>query len=163
MTRRYPLDLLQRSRAAKVETTSLALSSSHRRVSSAEGEVERRVQTKAELERSFAATSDAERARLEQGALTPADLERAASWKIGADLQRTAQERLVDEAKGALGRAREDAEQKRQSLSLSQRDAELVEKHHDKWRASQQKAATAKEEEAIEESFLARSSGKARS
>jgi hypothetical protein len=161
VTRKYPLDLLQRARAAKVETTSRALSVAQRRVASAEGEIERRMQAKANLEHSVAATSEAELGHLEKGELIAADLERAAAWRVAADMQRASHARLVEEASSALARAREEAEHKQRTLANSQRDAELVEKHHERWRFTQQREATAKDEETAEEAFLARSSSEA--
>lgn len=161
VTRRYPLELLQRAREAKVDTTSRALSIAQRRVTSAEGEIDRRVKAQADLEREIAKTSNDELGLLERGALRPADLERAAGWRVAADKESATHERQVDEAKTSLARARDEAEQKRQTLAYAQRDAELVEHHRDRWVAAETKKATAKDEESAEETYLARSSSKA--
>ena len=161
VTRRYPLELLQRAREAKVDTTSRALSVAQRRVTSAEGEIERRVKAQADLEREIATTSNDELRLLERGALRPADLERAAGWRVAADHDRATHERLVDEAKTVLARARDEAEQKRQMVAHAERDAQLIDRHRERWLATESKEATAKDEESAEETYLARASSEA--
>jgi hypothetical protein len=161
VTRKYPLELLKRAREAKVDTTSRALSVAQRRVTSAEGEIERRVKAKLDLEREQRATSDDELRLLEHGALTSADLERAAAWRVAADRERASHQLRVDEATGVLAKAREETEQKRQALAHVQKDAELVGHHRDRWLAAQQKEAATQEEESAEETYLARSFGEA--
>jgi hypothetical protein len=161
VTRRYPLELLQRARAAKVDATSRALSVAQRRVTSAEGEVDRRMRAKMDFEGELSRTRDAERKSLERGALKVADLERAAGWQAGADAERTSRARAVDDAKGALARAQDEAEAKRRTLAFSQRDHEIVEKHHQRWQDALQKEQTGKEDENAEEAHLSRWRGKA--
>jgi len=156
VTRRYPLELLKRARGAKVDVTSRALSVATQRVEAAEGEVVRRVQAKVEFERELTLARRSEQQRLERGELTVADLGRAAEWSVGADLQKSGLARSLDEAKGALGLAQGDAEAKRRTLVHAERDAKLVEKHHDRWQSARQAEAAAKDELYAEESHLSR-------
>jgi hypothetical protein len=156
VTRRYPLELLKRARGAKVDATSRALSVAQQRVQSAEGEVVRRVQAKMEFERELTLARRSEQQRLEGGELTVADLGRAAEWTVGVDLQKSGHARSVDEARGALGLAQGDAETKRRTLVHAERDAELVEKHHDRWQKARRAEAVSKDELCAEESHLSR-------
>lgn len=156
VTRRYPLELLKRARGAKVDATSRALSVAQQRVQSAEGEVVRRVQAKVEFEHELTLTRRAEQASLERGELTVADLGRAAEWRVGADRQKSGHARSVDEARGALGLARDDAEAKRGTLVHAERDAKLVEKHHQHWQKAEHAEAVSKDELCAEESHLSR-------
>jgi hypothetical protein len=156
LTRKYPLEPLKRARAAKVDATARAFAGALRGAASAESEVERRTRARLELEREVAKTKGAELGRLEQGLLKAADLERVATWGVGADLERARQARSVDEARGALARAQGEAEEKRRSVVHSQAEAELVEKHHANWEKACVVEAAAKEEEDAHETHASR-------
>ena len=156
MTRRYPLELLQRARAAKVDATSRAFAVAQRHVTLAEGEVDRRMRAKMDLEEEHSRTQRSEQRVLESGSLRAADLERAAGWQIGAEIARGAHARAVDEARGTLERAKDEAEVKRRTLAHAQRDRELVEKHHHRWEAAQQRERTTRDDETAEEAHLSR-------
>jgi hypothetical protein len=155
LTRKYPLELLQRARAAKVDATSRELAGASVRAASAEGEVARRMQAKVDFEAAVEKTKGSERGRLEEGLLAVTDLERAASFSAGADLERARKERAVDDARAALARARREAEEKRQALVHSQAGAKLVEQHHDKWDRARSTGAAARDEENANEAHAA--------
>jgi len=122
---------------------------------------EKRELAKREFERSLSEVALAERERLERGQLTAADLARGAAFDIAGDMQRAAHARSLEHARTDQLRARSAAESKRGDLSSARAEAEVVEKHHQKWEKVRQASAVAKDEESAEESHLARPRGAA--
>jgi len=162
VTRKYPLDPLKRVRAEKVDQRTRSLSDALRKAEATGTEVERKTRAKEQLDKSVSVTARGERDRLERGELTAMDLARGAAWGVSADLQRNEMARAVDVAQKEDARARSDAEKERAALATAQAEAKVVEKHHEKWRAVQQGADIARDEESAEEAHLGRSKGGAR-
>jgi len=159
VTRKYPLDPLKRVRAEKVDREARALSTALGEAELARLETERRDHAKRELERTLRETAQGEREHLEQGALTAADLARGAAFDVAGGMRRTAHERSVDEARATEVRASSAAEDKRKDLASARSDAEVVEKHHQKWESARLAKEMIKEEETAEEVHLARPKG----
>jgi hypothetical protein len=157
VTRKYPLDPLKRVRAEKVDDEARALSRALGDVEATKAEEDRRARAKQEFERSLSDIDAAERAKLELGDLTVADLARGAAFGIAGDMRRATLERSVEEARLGHARARLSADDKRKDLASARTDAELVEKHYDKWSQAERAVELAKEEENAEETHLARS------
>ncbi len=154
--RKYPLDPLKRVRAEKVDQEARALSTALGAAELARIETERRERAKRELEQALRETQESERERLEHGAMTAADLARGAAFDVAGGLRRAAHERSVDEARASEARAASAADDKRKDLATAQSDAEVVEKHHEKWERARLAETMAKEEESAEEVHLAR-------
>jgi len=157
VTRKYPLDPLKRLRAEKVDQGARALSKALGDVERAEAERDHRELAKRELERSLAEVERAERDRLERGEMSVADLARGAAFGIAGEMQRTAHEKAVEQARSIHATALSHAEERRQGLASARADAEVVEKHHQTWQKARDAEAISKEEESAEEAHLARS------
>ena len=156
VTRKYPLDPLKRVRAEKVDQGARALSQALGEVDRARAEKERRELAKRELERSLSEVALAERGKLEQGELSVADLARGAAFGIAGEMQKVIYERSAEQARVGHASAVSDAEDKRKGLASVRAEAEVVEKHHQKWESARLAEAMAKEEENAEEAHLAR-------
>ena len=156
MPRRYPLDPLKRVRAEKVDEEARALSRAMGQLEEATASAERRELAKRELERSLSEVALAERRKLEDGQLTAIDLARAAAFDIAGDIERAARARALEQARADELRARTSVQAKRGDLSMARAEAEVVEKHHQKWEKARQTLAHAKDEESAEEAHRAR-------
>jgi len=159
VTRKYPLDPLKRVRAEKVERGARVLSQALGEVEKARVETERRERAQREHEQSLSLVADAERGKLENGELSVADLARGAAFGIAGEMRRALHQRATDEARAGHARAVADAEEKRSGLASARTDAEVVDKHHEKWKKARDAERTAKEEESAEEAHLARRRG----
>jgi hypothetical protein len=157
VTRKYPLDPLKRVRAEKVDQRARALSQALGEVEKARAEREQRELAKRELERSLQDVARAEGERLERGELSVADLARGAAFGIAGEMKRAAHAKAVDQARSGHTKALSHAETSRQGLASARADAEVVEKHHQKWQKAREADAISKEEETAEEAHLARS------
>src|SRR5262249_14135353 len=122
----------------------------------ARAERERRERTKHELETSLASVAEAERAKLEQGELSVADLARGAAFGIAGEMKRAAHTRSVDEARTAHARAASEAEAERGRLASARADSKVVEKHHERWERARRAELDAKDEENAGEAHGAR-------
>ena len=160
VTRKYPLDPLKRVRAERVDQETRALSQALGEVGKARAEAEQRERAKRELERALSEVAHLERERLEMGDLSVADLARGAAFGIAGDIQRASHERSLEEARAGHARAVSEAESKRKGLASARVDAEVVEKHHQKWQKGRQVEAMAKDEESAEEAHRARPKGR---
>jgi aspartyl aminopeptidase len=157
VTRKYPLDPLKRVRAEKVDERARAMSLAIGQVEKARAEKEQREHAKRALERSLAETARAEGEKLERGELSVADLARGAAFGIAGEMRRAVHAQAVDQARSSHTQAVTHAELTRQSLATARADAEVVEKHHQKWQKAELAKITAKEEESAEEAHLSRS------
>jgi hypothetical protein len=162
VTRKYPLDPLKRVRAERVDAQTRSLSEARRLADAADGEVERRVHAKEQLDQSVSATAQSERARLEHGELTAADLARGAAWSIAAGMKQKEMARALDVAQAEQKRTRSVVEHERASLATAEAEAKVVDKHHAKWRAAKALADVARDEENAAEAHQARRGGRPR-
>jgi hypothetical protein len=157
VTRKYTLDPLKRVRAEKVDQGARALSQALGEVERARTEQERRELAKRELERSLSEVAQAEREKLEKGELSVADLARGAAFGIAGEMKRAVHREAVEQAQSSHAKAASHAEESRQVLASARADADVVEKHHEKWRKAREAEAISKEEENAEEAHLSRS------
>ena len=156
VTRKYPLDPLKRVRAEKVDQRARALSEALGEVERARMERERCELAKKELERSLSEVARSESEKLERGELLVADLARGAAFGVAGEMKRAVHEKAVEQAKSSHAKATTRAEESRQVLASARADAEVVEKHHQKWQKAKDAEAIAKDEENAEEPYLAR-------
>jgi hypothetical protein len=157
VTRKYPLDPLKRVRAEKVDQGARALSQALGEVENARAEHERRELAKRELERSLSEVARGEGERLERGELSAADLARGAAFGIAADMKRAAHAEAVEEARSKHAKAASHVEESRRVFATARADAEVVERHRQKWQKARDAEVVSKEEESAEEAHLARS------
>jgi hypothetical protein len=157
VTRKYPLDPLKRVRAEKVDQGARALSQALGEAEKARTERERREHAKRELERSLSEVALSEREKLEKGELSVADLARGAAFGIAGEMKRAAHAEAVEQARSSHAKAESRAEDSRQVLASARADAEVVERHHQKWQKAKQAEAISRDEENAEEAHLSRS------
>jgi hypothetical protein len=162
VTRKYPLDSLQRVRAEKVDQRKVSLSDALRKAEATSFDVQRKTHAKEQLDRAVSATACGERESLERGELSAADLALGAAWGLAAGLKSQEMARAVAEAQKEDQRAHSDADKERRLLATAQAEAKVVEKHHAKWRAVRSAAQMAHEEESAEEAHLGRPKGASR-
>jgi hypothetical protein len=157
VTRKYPLDPLKRVRAEKVDQGARALSQALGEAEKARLEHERRELAKREHERSLSEVALTESEKLEKGELSVADLARGAAFGIAGEMKRAVHAQAVEQARSSHATAVTRAEDSRQVLASARADAEVVERHHDKWRKAKEAEALRKEEENAEEAHQSRS------
>jgi hypothetical protein len=154
--RRYPLEPLQRLRKERVETSAHKLADALLLVETSRTELERRAHQKASFEAECSRTEQAERVRLEKGAVKAGDLLQGAAYRIGADIEKAHRTGEVKKATSALDQARADAETKREGVASARADADVVDKNRQAWQAQREKEREKAEELGAEEAFSGR-------
>jgi hypothetical protein len=156
VTRKYPLDPLQRVRDDNVDRKARALSDSIRQVEGAKSEREQAERRQHTFEREVAEATDAERERLTGGQLTAADLARGAAWGVAQEMERAAKARAAEEARMRQSAAEAAATSRRGDLADAKASAEVVAKHHDRWERAEIASSLARDEEDAEQAHAGR-------
>jgi hypothetical protein len=150
---KYPLESLLKLRGRRVDQAADALARASREREGAE-----RMRAAAEGAREAhrrAATRvrRVERDALEAGELRAADLGAADAWHTRTQAEDDTLATRVGSASARESEARTVEQQSRERLAMSARDAELVERHHEKWDDARRKDAEAREEDASFEAW----------
>jgi hypothetical protein len=148
---KYPLDPLLHLREAQADDAAKGLAEAVREREAAAVRREKAERDLANERQEQQRVRDAERAALDGGALTAADLARAGTWEVAA---RSAEESLAEatarrSAELAAALANEEAE--RANVARRQADAAVIDKDKGRFEERARKGALAKEEEAAEE------------
>jgi hypothetical protein len=151
--KKYPLEPLARLKEerAKQKTHELGRAASTR-------EAAQRKREGAEAEREAARATarrirDEERGSLENGALSVRDLVQASAWESRVGVEDAERTRSVDRALVAEDQARAAEAVVREDLSRAHAESEIVQRHHERWRAAVTKDEESREEEALAEAF----------
>jgi len=156
VTRKYPLEPVQRVRAEKADEKARALAEALRAVDASAVLARRRADEQQVQERARRAVAGSEQALLESGGLRVADLAQRSAWGEAALAEQVELTRRRDEAERVLLGARTQADGRRQQLQVAEAEAEVIAKHREGYDAAQQRAALAREEETAEEVHQAR-------
>jgi hypothetical protein len=150
---KYPLEPLSRVRLKKVDDATRTLADAiHTRLDAA---VKSAQATVAREEHATTAdrTRAAERGALEQGELTVADLARGDAWAVRAASDQAALVRGETDARATETKATGEESTARDGVAARKADANVIDKHHERWRSEIAKARDAKEEEEIGEAW----------
>jgi hypothetical protein len=157
---KYPLDPLLRVRKDRVDEAARALAEAVRareqasmRRAVAEDERDQEARRADEVRR-------AERAALAAGTLRAEDLQRAASWEVGARAEAARLEARVDAARAGEAEAVRHESDARGELAAKQADVEVVEKDRARFAERARRAAEAREQEAAEEAHRPKETGR---
>jgi hypothetical protein len=156
VTRKYPLEPVQRVRDEKADAKARALAEALRAVEASTALAQRRAQEHAAHERARQELEGDERALLEGGGLKAADLAQQSAWAEAARLELLELARRSDEAAQALIGAHAHADVRRSQLQTARADAKVIAKHREAFDATAQRAALARDDEAAEEAHQAR-------
>jgi len=150
---KYPLEPLSRVRLKKVDDATRTLADAiHARLDAAI-QAEQAAAARDEHASKSRETRNAERAALEGGALTAADLARENAWAIRAATEQAALARGESEARATETKALGDEAAARRGVAARKADASVLDKHQERWRHEIEKAREAKEEEEIGEAW----------
>jgi predicted ribonuclease toxin of YeeF-YezG toxin-antitoxin module len=153
---RYPFEALQWLRRQRVDREAAVLSERAARSSLARAEELRAQAARQNAERQIHELSEAEQARLEEGAVRVGDLAQVGAWRIGADAQlraKAAHEQRAAEAVRTEAAAEVAA---RRALGIASSEAELIDTHRVEWRAEREALRERAEEEASVEQWTAK-------
>jgi hypothetical protein len=156
VTRKYPLEPVQRVRADRADDRARALADARRTAEAAATLLRARVHAEEAHARTRSEVLGVEQRLLEAGALTAAHLAEQSAWVAAANVQRAELARQREEAAAALSGAERQAELTRRQLQLAQAEAKVIEKHHDAFRAGEQRSVLLREDEHAEEVHQAR-------
>jgi YscO-like protein len=151
--RKYPLDPLAKLREQHVDEASRELAAAARARETAEQRTRLAEREKDAAEESARAVREAERAKLEGGELTVADLQRADAWGVAVAEETKRLEERVARAITAESEARTGEAQHRTTVATRKADAGVVEKDRAKWTEQARKDALGREEEEAEEAW----------
>lgn len=152
----YPLEALRKLRDERVQAQAQALAAQLVRSEDAEQRLRLRERARRELAERAAAGLLDERARLDAGAASGADLSRLNEFDAAMRAQAALLERAEAEARQALAECRAQEQALRQKLSDLEAEAEVVRQHEAGFRQRQADAAQKAEEEAALEQWNAR-------
>ena len=153
--RTYPLETLAQQRQRQVDEAIGHLASAVRAREQADArrlEAERR---QAEFVAKLARVQADERAALEQGALSAADLGHVHAWQLRAEADRAALAQVEREATAAAELARSAERRGQEGVTDRRAAASAVERDRDRWAASEQRRSEAREEESAAEAWRA--------
>ncbi len=150
---KYPLEPLSRVRMKKVDDAACTLADAiHVRLDAA-AKAEQAAVARKEHEAKADATRATERGALEDGALTVADLARADAWEVRAASEQTVLVRGETDARTTETKAQGEESTARDGVAARKADANVIDKHHERWREEIAKARDAKEEEEMSEAW----------
>lgn len=154
--KRYPLDALEKVRKAEVDERAQSVAGEVKKTEHARKQVLGARDQRERAEQAADAVVADERARVEEGTATAADLQALASWRA-AEAQRIAAlrdgERRAAEALVSQKRLEDVA---REELALAEAEAKAVSRHKERWTAERARERDIAEEEAAEDVDMAR-------
>lgn len=154
--KRYPLDALEKVRKAEVDERAQGVAGEVQKTEQARKQVVGARDKRERAEQAVEAVVTDERARVEEGTATAADLQALASWQA-SEAQRLAalrdRERRAAEALVSQKRSEDVA---RQELALAEAEAKAVSRHKERWTAERVRERDLAEEEAAEDVHMAR-------
>jgi YscO-like protein len=151
--RKYPLDPLAKLREQHVDAATRELAAAVRARETAEQRTRLAEREKATAEEKARAVRQAERAKLDGGELTAADLQRADAWGVAVAEENKRLEERVARAAATESAARTGEAEQRATVATRKADAEVVEKDRAKWTEQARKEALGREEEEAEEAW----------
>jgi hypothetical protein len=160
VNRKYPLETLRRARADEVDKRTRTYGEAVRREEEARAELGQKKAEHAALVSRIETQVHDERARLESGELSAADLVRGATFGLRADIEKKVSARKVDDARARHEGKRGEAQAKQAALGRASADAKVVEKNREAWAREEQRAAERAEEIAADEMHTSRSARK---
>lgn len=154
--RQYPLESLADQRVRQVNEAVKGLATA---VSARDAAEKRRIQIE-ERKAEHAARADgvraSERALLERGELTAADLARAHAWQLRVEGEAAALSADQERARATEVAATDAQRQAQTQVAARRADADVLDKHRARWTEGERKRAEAAEEEAAAEAFRPR-------
>jgi hypothetical protein len=153
LPRRYPLEALAQARGAKVDAAARSLADAVRTRESAARERLAAQARKDEHDRSARAVKGAERAALERGDRSAADLARENAWAVRGAVEGEALTAGVAKARAAETKAADAQASAQRDVAERRADAGVVDKHRQGWEGARRAAANAADEEASAEAW----------
>lgn len=150
---KYPLDPLLRLRENQVDQAQKELAGAVKERESAAARRERAERELAAERERQKSVRDAERAALEQGALTAADLARAGAWELAARAEEDALAKDAVKKAGEEGDAIVREAEERANVARREADARVIDEDKTRFEERLRKQREAKEQEAAEEAW----------
>lgn len=160
MSRRYPLQPLVGIRRERVERGAQAVAIAVKQARTAEAAAEAVRNERLETQATAGAIKASERAELEQGALRAGDLQQAVCFDAGVSARLAAigaRERKADEG---VREARSGETRAKATLGTARAEEKVVQRHRQRFDASEARVANEREEEAALERWSASKRGK---
>ncbi len=145
--RKYPLDPLAKLREQHVDEATRELAAAVRARETAEQHARQAESDERAAEERARVVREAERAKLEGGELTVADLLRADAWGVAVAAEKDRLAARVERAVTAESEARTGEAQQRTTVAARKADAEVVEKDRANWTEQVRKDTLGREEE----------------
>jgi hypothetical protein len=154
--RKYPLEALARARGAKVDSAVQSLAGAVRVREGAERDRQVAEARKDEHERVAHEVKAAERAALERGERSAADLARENAWAIRGAAERDALRASLEKARAAESAAESGQAGAQREVGARRADAKVVDAHRQGWEGARRASANAADEEASAEAWRPR-------
>lgn len=149
--RRYRLEALKSLRARQSEDAAQAVASKQAQETQRQHQLESAQAAAAEAQEASTAVREAERQRLEEGALRARDLADLARWEQGEKTREQERERQLSKLDQRLQDAREQTRLARARSAQAEAASGAVKRHHESWQAQECRRRDAAEEEAADE------------
>jgi len=150
---KYPLERLVELRDKRVDEAASSLAGAVRARETAEQAKARAEAEKRAAEEAAQKLRDAEKAALEQGTLSVADLQRGHAWELRVETEEQALAKHVDAATHRTDEARAGEATAQHELGQKKADATVVTEDRSRFLERERKAALAKEEEEAAEAW----------
>jgi hypothetical protein len=151
--RKYPLEALARARGAKVDSAVQSLAGAVRVREGAERDRQVAEARKEEHERVAREVKAAERAALERGERSAADLARENAWAVRGAAERGALAANVEKARASESAAQGAQADAQREVGARRADVKVVDTHRQGWEEARRAAANAADEEASAEAW----------
>ena len=160
MRRRYPLESLRSLRQGQVAEGTAKLGVERRCLEESIRARERAEQQRQDEEERARKVRAVERDRLARGAVCAGDLEQARQWARGAEDRVRSLRQAEARALGAERSQEQAVESARGELAQAEANAQAVERHHERWRATEAQAEERREEEQATDGWTVRHLGR---
>lgn len=147
MRHRYPLDTLHWLRHQRVDRQAKVVGEESSRTLRAKADEARAEQQRLQQEQAIGELSDAERARLDEGALRIGDLQALGDWQKGAEIELALKLQAEERARDAHAQQVAQERAARRALGQVSNEAKMIDEHRKAFRAD----AAATEERSAEE------------